>query len=91
MPTLPAVGEADVRHVGVAADDRADGAGDVPEDLRPAGWARVDEHDLLVVAGSGVAEEDLAEAADGEGAGAGAGGGERGKELTFSSVSRAAA
>ncbi len=69
-----AVGEADVRHVGVAADHRADCLGDLREDLRPAVGVGVDQDDLLVVAGCGVTEEDVAEATDGERAGRGQGG-----------------
>ncbi|KJY34611.1 hypothetical protein VR44_11600 [Streptomyces katrae] len=62
-----AVGEADERHVGVAADHGADIGIESLEDLLPAVEAGVDQDDLLVVAGGGVAEQHLSQALHSQG------------------------
>lgn len=62
-----AVGEADERHVGVAADHGADVGVESVEDFLPAVETGVDQDDLLVVAGGGMAEQHLSQAVRGQG------------------------
>lgn len=62
-----AVGEADERHVGVAADHGADVGSESAEDFFPAVEAGVDQDDFFIVTGGGMAEQDLPEAAHGQG------------------------